>query len=60
MIEVPEKRGAVMDFGQNAAMAIGTELEPEARRRYMLKTERDVRPAFIFFAPVILPTIPIP
>jgi putative phage-type endonuclease len=40
-----EKRGPVMDFGQNTAMALGTELEPEARRRYMLNTGRDMRPA---------------
>jgi len=40
-----EKRGPVRSFGQNAAMARGTELEPEARRRYIAKTGRDVRPA---------------
>jgi len=40
-----EKRGPSRDFGQNAAMARGTELEPEARRRYIAKTGRDVRPA---------------
>jgi len=40
-----EKRGPALDFGQNAAMARGTELEPEARRRYIAKTGRDVRPA---------------
>ena len=40
-----EKRGPARDFGQNAAMARGTELEPEARRRYVAKTGREVRPA---------------
>ena len=40
-----EKRGPVRDFGQNAAMARGTKLEPEARRLYVAKTGRDVRPA---------------
>jgi putative phage-type endonuclease len=40
-----EKRGPARDFGQNAAMARGTELEPEARRRYIAKTGRDVSPA---------------
>jgi predicted phage-related endonuclease len=39
-----EKRGPALDFGQNAARARGTELEPEARRRYVAKTGRDVRP----------------
>ncbi len=39
-----EKRGPARDFGQNAAMARGTELEPEARRLYVAKTGRDVRP----------------
>lgn len=42
-----EKRGPVPDFTQNAAMAKGTELEPEARRRYIAKTDRDVRPACV-------------
>ncbi len=40
-----EKCGPESDFGQNAAMARGTELEPEARRLYVAKTGRDVRPA---------------
>ena len=40
-----EKRGPARDFGQNAAMARGTELEPEARRLYIAETGRDVRPA---------------
>lgn len=39
-----EKRGSARDFGQNAAMARGTELEPEARRLYTAKTGRDVQP----------------
>ena len=38
------KRGPVQDFGQNAAMALGTKLEPEARRRYIAKTGIDVKP----------------
>jgi putative phage-type endonuclease len=40
-----EKRGPAREFGQNAAMARGTQLEPEARKRYIAKTGRDVRPA---------------
>jgi|ERR1051326_5630515 putative phage-type endonuclease len=40
-----EKRGPAPDFSRNAAMARGTELEPEARRLYMAKSGRDVRPA---------------
>jgi putative phage-type endonuclease len=40
-----EKRGPAQDYGQNAAMAHGTELEPEARRLYVAKTGREVRPA---------------
>lgn len=40
-----EKRGPAQDYGQNAAMARGTELEPEARRLYVAKTGREVRPA---------------
>jgi putative phage-type endonuclease len=39
-----EKREPAQDFGQNAAMARGTELEPEARRRYIARIGRDVRP----------------
>lgn len=39
-----EKRGPSRDFGQNAAMARGAELEPEARRLYMLETGIDMRP----------------
>jgi putative phage-type endonuclease len=40
-----EKRGRACDFGQNAAMARGTLLEPEARRRYIARTGHDVKPA---------------
>ena len=40
-----EKRGPAQDYGQNAAMARGTELEPEARRLYVAKTCREVHPA---------------
>src|SRR6266542_5988740 len=40
-----EKRGPVRDGGQNAAMARGTELEPEARGRYIERTGNIVRPA---------------
>lgn len=40
-----EKRGPIRDVGQNAAMARGTKLEPEARRRYFAKTGKDVQPA---------------
>jgi len=39
-----EKRGPAQDYGQNAAMARGTELEPEARRLYIEKTGKAVRP----------------
>jgi putative phage-type endonuclease len=40
-----EKHGPAQDYGQNVAMARGTELEPEARRLYVAKTGREVRPA---------------
>jgi putative phage-type endonuclease len=40
-----EKRGPARDFGQNEAMAIGTQLEPEARKRYIAKTGKNVKPA---------------
>jgi putative phage-type endonuclease len=40
-----EKCGPARDFVQNAAMVRGTELEPEARKRYVAKTGREVRPA---------------
>lgn len=40
-----EKRGPAQDYGQNSVMARGTELEPEARRLYVAKTGREVRPA---------------
>jgi putative phage-type endonuclease len=39
-----EKLGPAQDYGQNAAMARGAELEPEARRLYIAKTGREVRP----------------
>lgn len=41
------KRGSPHDAGTNAAMRRGTELEPEARRRYEARTGRDVRPACV-------------
>ena len=40
-----EKIGTARDFSQNAAMARGTKLEPEARRLYVAKTGREVHPA---------------
>jgi len=41
-----EKRGrAARESVQNAAMARGTILEPEARRRYISRTGKDVQPA---------------
>jgi len=40
-----EKRGPAQDYGQNLAMTRGTELEPEARRLYVAKTGKEVRPA---------------
>lgn len=40
-----EKRGSPVDSEQNAAMARGTQLEPEARRRYIGKTGKHVIPA---------------
>ena len=40
-----EKREPARDSVQNEAMARGIQLEPEARRRYIAKTGRDVRPA---------------
>jgi putative phage-type endonuclease len=40
-----EKRGQVLDCGQNAAMARGAELEPEARSLYIATTGRQMRPA---------------
>ena len=40
-----EKRGTViLDSFQNEAMALGTKLEPEARKLYIAKTGKDVRP----------------
>jgi putative phage-type endonuclease len=40
-----EKRGPARDFGQNQAMAVGIQLEPEARRRYTARTGREVMTA---------------
>jgi len=40
-----EKRGRPRESVKNAAMLRGTELEPEARRRYILRTARNVQPA---------------
>lgn len=42
-----EKRSPAHNSDQSAAMALGIELEPEARRLYIAKTGRDVRPACI-------------
>ena len=39
-----EKRESVRDSFQNEAMALGKRLEPEARKRYIAKTRKDVRP----------------
>ena len=39
-----EKRGVVKEGVQNAAMARGTRLEPEARQQYELTTGNAVRP----------------
>lgn len=39
-----EKRGPVRDSFENEAMALGKRLEPEARKRYIAKTGKDVRP----------------
>lgn len=40
-----QKCGPAVESRQNAAMARGTRLEPEARARYMETTGNDVRPA---------------
>jgi putative phage-type endonuclease len=40
-----EKREPARESVQNEAMARGIQLEPEARRRYIAKTGREVRPA---------------
>ena len=40
-----EKRGRARDFGQNEAMSLGTQFEPEARRRYVDRTGKNVKPA---------------
>ncbi len=43
-----EKRGSViLDSVQNEAMALGTKLEPEARKLYIAKTGKDVRPVCV-------------
>jgi putative phage-type endonuclease len=42
-----EKRGPARDSFQNEAMALGKRLEPEARKRYIAKTGRDVKPACV-------------
>jgi putative phage-type endonuclease len=43
-----EKRGTViLDSFQNAAMALGTQLEPEARNLYIAKTGKNVRPVCV-------------
>ena len=43
-----EKRGRVIrDSFQNKAMALGTQLEPEARKLYIAKTGKDVRPVCV-------------
>ena len=39
-----EKRGPARESVQNEAMVLGTQLEPEARRRYIAKTGRVVSP----------------
>lgn len=39
-----EKRDPVRDSFQNEAMALGRRLEPEARKRYIAETGKDVRP----------------
>lgn len=40
-----EKRGPIRDSVKNAAMTRGSLLEPEARRRYIAQTGKEVRPA---------------
>jgi putative phage-type endonuclease len=42
-----EKREPPRESFQNEAMALGTRLEPEARRRYIAKTGMDVKPACV-------------
>ena len=42
-----EKRQPAQGSFQNSAMALGTQLEPEARRRYIANTGRDVRPVCV-------------
>jgi putative phage-type endonuclease len=40
-----EKCGPVCELGPNTAMALGSQLEPEARRLYIAKTGKQVSPA---------------
>ena len=40
-----EKRGPVPNFVANAAMELGTKLEPVARERYIYRTGKNVQPA---------------
>ena len=42
-----EKRAPTRDSFQSEAMALGKRLEPEARKRYIAKTGRKVRPACV-------------
>jgi putative phage-type endonuclease len=42
-----EKCGPAQDFGQNAAMALGTKLEPIARKRYIERIGREVKPVCV-------------
>ena len=42
-----EKRAPARDSFQNEAMALGTRLEPEARRRYIAKTGQKVSPVCV-------------
>ncbi|MDP6265099.1 MAG: YqaJ viral recombinase family protein [Pseudomonadales bacterium] len=42
-----EKREPARASAQNKAMALGTKLEPEARKRYIAKTGKQVRPVCV-------------
>ena len=42
-----EKREPARASAQNEAMALGTKLEPEARKRYIAKTGKQVRPVCV-------------
>ena len=42
-----EKREPARASDQNEAMALGTKLEPEARKRYIAKTGKQVRPVCV-------------